>query len=225
VEQGPPESGRGAPKVLIRGSDLEGGRRRRAVPMRRISGRIPRKTWGPCSTSTAAPLAGCDRGADHGRVEWMPIPRASSGSDPQRGPSSALRRAPCGLWDCDQGGRVDALSRGPAFGDATAETRKAADSTVLDSWRKPFGGCAREADAMPQISLCPFRGLRVRTDGVGAREVRFSSHGRRSTRARVPTSTLSCDENCVLPANIGRIRGCQHRLIRAVASWPLIRMQ
>ena len=40
------------------------------------------------------PLAGCDRGADHERVDSRPIPCASAGSDPQRGPSSALRRAP-----------------------------------------------------------------------------------------------------------------------------------
>ena len=37
---------------------------------------------------------GCDRGADHKRVDSKPILRASAGSDPQRGPSSALRRAP-----------------------------------------------------------------------------------------------------------------------------------
>ena len=46
VEQGPPESGRGAPN-LFRGSDLEGGRGRRAVPLRLISGRIPNLKLGP----------------------------------------------------------------------------------------------------------------------------------------------------------------------------------
>jgi hypothetical protein len=125
VEQGPPESGRGAPKVLVRGSDLEGGRGRRAVPLRLISGRIPKKTWGPCSTSTAAPLAGMrprrraqDRGYWRAHVPLrgaggtrsrgpvfgdatvepamsasQPAQCASSRSDPQRGPSSSLRRA------------------------------------------------------------------------------------------------------------------------------------
>jgi hypothetical protein len=65
TKEGTPKRGAGTagewkrgPEVLIRGSDLEGGRGRRAVPPRLISGRIPKKSWGPCSTSTAAPLAG-----------------------------------------------------------------------------------------------------------------------------------------------------------------------
>jgi hypothetical protein len=40
------------------------------------------------------PLAGCDRKADQWRVALMPILCTSPGSDPQRGPSSALQRAP-----------------------------------------------------------------------------------------------------------------------------------
>jgi hypothetical protein len=123
------------------GSDLEGGHWA-AVPLRLISGRIP-NNWGLSSTSTAAPLAGCDRAADQGRVVRTPILCASqgcgcdplaagpfagagviaprfrmvdaalrapsrttlreteSGAHPQRGPSSALRRAPSCLWGCD----------------------------------------------------------------------------------------------------------------------------
>ena len=100
-----------APRVF-RGSDLEGGHWA-AVPLRLISGRIPNK-WGPCSTSTAAPLAGCDRGADQWRVVLMPIPCASPGSDPQRsnwGPSSALRRAPNLFWDLTPGGALGGRHR------------------------------------------------------------------------------------------------------------------
>jgi len=54
----------------------------------------PESGRGIGGTWSRDPLAGCDRGADRGRVGMMPIPCASSGSDPQRGPSSALRRAP-----------------------------------------------------------------------------------------------------------------------------------
>ena len=32
-----------------------------AAPLRLISGRIPKKSWGPCSTSTAAPPAGATK--------------------------------------------------------------------------------------------------------------------------------------------------------------------
>jgi hypothetical protein len=43
------------------------------------------------------PLAGCDRKADQRCVAHMTIPCASPGSDPHRGPSSALRRATLGM--------------------------------------------------------------------------------------------------------------------------------
>jgi len=52
---------------VSRGSDLAGDRGRRSFAS--DSGRIPKLDWGPCSTSSAAPLAGCDRGADRWRVE------------------------------------------------------------------------------------------------------------------------------------------------------------
>jgi hypothetical protein len=38
-------------------------------------------------------------------------------------------------------------------------------------------------------------------------------------------SSLGFWKNLVLPSKIGKIRRCQHRLIRAVAFWPLIRTQ
>jgi hypothetical protein len=53
---------------------------------------------------------------------------------------------------CDQGGRVAALSRGPAFGDANAETREAADSPDLESCPMRFRGCMQAADVMRLIS-------------------------------------------------------------------------
>src|SRR4249920_2504958 len=64
------------------------------------------------------------------------------------GPLFRPSTRPTLVWGCDQGGRVGAMSRGPACGDATAETRSAADSTDLCSCRKPFGGCGLAADAM-----------------------------------------------------------------------------
>ena len=67
------------------------------VPARRVAaktGGAPQRVAGIGTTRSRDPLAGCDRGADRERVVFMPIPCASAGSDPQRGPSSALRRAP-----------------------------------------------------------------------------------------------------------------------------------
>src|SRR6185295_16840367 len=49
----------------------------------------PKRGAGIGATWRRGPLAGCDRGADRWRVVPMPIPCASPGSDPQRGPSSA----------------------------------------------------------------------------------------------------------------------------------------
>jgi len=43
------------------------------------------------------------------------------------------------------------LSRGPACGDATVETRKAADSADLDTCHKLFGGCGQAADTMCRL--------------------------------------------------------------------------
>ena len=66
------------------------------VPARRVAATIggaPKRGAGIGATWSRDPLAGCDRGADHERVVLMPILCASPGSDPQRGPSSALRRA------------------------------------------------------------------------------------------------------------------------------------
>ena len=57
-------------------------------------GGVPERGAGIGATRSRDPLAGCDRGADHRRVDSKPIPCASAGSDPQRGPASALRRAP-----------------------------------------------------------------------------------------------------------------------------------
>ena len=57
------------------------------------------------------------------------------------------------------------LSRGPACGDATAETSKAADSTELESCRKQFRGCAQAADAW-SFNICRERyGGRTRSNG------------------------------------------------------------
>ncbi len=67
------------------------------VPARRVAiktGGAPQRVAGIGVTRSRDPLAGCDRGADHGRVVLRSIPCASAGSDPQGGPSSALRRAP-----------------------------------------------------------------------------------------------------------------------------------
>jgi hypothetical protein len=67
------------------------------VPARRVTATIggaPQRGAGIGAPWNRDPLAGCDREADHERVASMPIPCASAGSDPQRGPSSALRRAP-----------------------------------------------------------------------------------------------------------------------------------
>src|SRR4249920_3600039 len=54
----------------------------------------PERGAGIGGTWSRDPLAGCDRGADQWRVVLKPIPCASPGSDPQRGPSSTRRRAP-----------------------------------------------------------------------------------------------------------------------------------
>jgi hypothetical protein len=100
-----------APRVF-RGSDLEGGHWA-AVPLRLISGRIPNK-WGPCSTSTAAPLAGCDRGAGQGRVAQNADPMRVFGvRSPKKhwGPSSALRRAPNLFGDLTPGGALGGRHR------------------------------------------------------------------------------------------------------------------
>jgi hypothetical protein len=59
----------------------------------RIAG-APKRGAGIGVTWSRDPLAGCDGEADQRRVASMPIPCASRGSDPQRGPSSAPRRAP-----------------------------------------------------------------------------------------------------------------------------------
>jgi hypothetical protein len=67
------------------------------VPARRVAikiGGAPQRGAGIGATRSRDPLVGCDRGADRERVVSKPIPCASAGSDPQRGPSSALRRAP-----------------------------------------------------------------------------------------------------------------------------------
>jgi len=83
-----------APKLR---SPRAGGDRPKLVPARRVTAKIggtPKRVAGIGVTWSRDPLAGCDRGADHERVVSKPIPRASAGSDPQRGPSSALRRAP-----------------------------------------------------------------------------------------------------------------------------------
>ena len=58
-------------------------------------GGAPKRGAGIGGTAEQGPhLWGCDRGADRGRVVLTPIPCASPRSDPQRGSSSARRRAP-----------------------------------------------------------------------------------------------------------------------------------
>jgi len=53
---------------------------------------------------------------------------------------------------CDQGGRVGALSRGPAFGDATAETREAADTVEFHACRSLSEAARKAADVERSIS-------------------------------------------------------------------------
>ena len=60
------------------------------------------------------------------------------------------------------------LSRDPAFGDATAEKREAADSADLESCRMRSRGCAQAADVMQLIS-----GV-IRLETAGFRSVNYS---------------------------------------------------
>jgi len=63
----------------FRGSDLAGDRGRRSFAS--DSGRIPKSNWGPCSTSSAAPLAGCDRaGACEDRASGALLSRSGVAS-------------------------------------------------------------------------------------------------------------------------------------------------
>jgi len=100
---GPVKRGAGIAAERKRGPEFSSGigprRRSRAAGrslVRLISGRIPKYVWGPCSASTAATLAGM-RPCNRPIACRSPSLRVSPRSDPQRGPSSALRHARRGL--------------------------------------------------------------------------------------------------------------------------------
>jgi hypothetical protein len=79
-----------------------------------------------------------------GGRKFSAFDRGQISPPPRRGRCAETWSRGPGFRGCDQGGRVGALSRGPACGDATAKTRNAADSTDPGSCRNPFGGCAHK---------------------------------------------------------------------------------
>ena len=99
MEQGPPESGRGAPKVLFGDLTLKAVEGGGAVPMRLISGRIPKKILGPLLHLDSRPgFRGCDRegACDERAIPGALLSRSGAASKHKAlGTCSALRGTLC----------------------------------------------------------------------------------------------------------------------------------